>query len=456
MTDFAPFADRMHRAALPEAVIRTFRTYYDQLVAGRTGLIPEHAIRPVSSIPDLDALDPSFAAAGRSALHRTVLIKLNGGLGTGMGLERAKSLLVVKEGLTFLDVIARQALADGTPLVLMNSHATRADSLAALARYPQLQGAIPLDFVQNKVPKVLEADLSPAVWPQDPDLEWCPPGHGDVYTALATSGLLDALLSNGYDYAFISNADNLGAVLDERILGYLIENRLPLLMEVADRTAGDRKGGHLAHDAGDGRLILREFAQCPPEDLAAFQDIDRHRYFNTNSLWLDLGALAHLLDAQNGVIALPLIRNSKTLDPRDPDSPAVYQLETAMGAAIAVFEGAAALRVPRTRFAPVKKCDDLLAVRSDAYVVTHRWQLALAPGRTLGPLEVNLDPDFFTLIDDLEARFPDGPPSLIACERLEVIGDVKLGCGVVCRGAVRIVNTSVRQLVIPAGAVLEG
>lgn len=447
--DFIPFAEKMRAEGLPEIVIRTFRFYYDQLATGHTGMIPEAEIRPVSSLPDLEQLPDSLAVAGRAALSKAILLKLNGGLGTSMGLNKAKSLLVVKDGLTFLDIIARQALQADVPLVLMNSFATRDDTLAALASYPELHRNIPVDFLQHKVPKVLQADLAPATWPQDPELEWCPPGHGDIYTALITSGMLEALLDHGYEYAFVSNADNLGATLDPLILGYFAENRLPFLMEVADRTPADRKGGHLAQRAGDGRLILRESAQCPAEDMDAFQDIGRHRYFNTNNLWLNLPALKATLDERGGILGLPLIRNSKTLDPRDPASPKVYQLETAMGAAISLFEGAGALQVPRTRFAPVKTCDDLLAVRSDAYVLTGDWRIVPNPARRLpGPPVISLDPRYYKLVDDLEARFPFGPPSLIGCERLAVRGDVRFGRDVACRGTVEVINEGDRQAVL--------
>jgi UTP--glucose-1-phosphate uridylyltransferase len=99
------------------------------------------------------------------------------------------SLLVVKDGLTFLDIVARQALGSGIPLVLMNSANTRDDSLSLLQGYPDLQGDIPFDFAQHMVPKVSQATLQPVAWPEDPELEWCPPGHGDIYAALVTSGM---------------------------------------------------------------------------------------------------------------------------------------------------------------------------------------------------------------------------------------------------------------------------
>ena len=257
---FAPFAARMEAEGLPQIVIKTFEYYYNQLVDGQTGLIPEDDISPVESLPDIETLPPGLAQTGQAALSKAILLKLNGGLGTSMGLEKSKSLLVIKDGLSFLDIISRQALSAGIPLVLMNSFNTQKDSLAVLNRYPDLQHDIPLDFLQHKVPKVVQADLRPATWPQDPELEWCPPGHGDIYVALITSGMLDALVEAGYEYGFVSNADNLGAVLDTRLVGYFVEQQLPFMMEVADRTEADRKGGHLAQRS-NGQLLLREIAQ---------------------------------------------------------------------------------------------------------------------------------------------------------------------------------------------------
>ena len=234
------------------------------------GYIAEADIEPVDSVVEMTGLAVRLRLVGEAALPQTVMIKLNGGLGTSMGLEQAKSLLPVKHGLTFLDIIAEQAVAAGVPLVLMNSFATEDDSLAALAKHPDLRQDLPLSFVQHAEPKVRREDFAPAEWPDEPELAWCPPGHGDIYTALVTRGMLEAMLAQGYRYAFVSNADNLGAVLDPLLLGHLVVNRLPFMMEVARRTPADRKGGHLARRREDGRLILRELAQCPAEDEPRF------------------------------------------------------------------------------------------------------------------------------------------------------------------------------------------
>lgn len=440
--------EKMREEGVGEVAVRTFADQLERLRAGETGTLPEAGIEPVEALPDAAEL-PDAAAP----LEQVVVLKLNGGLGTSMGMTGPKALLEVKDGLSFLDITARQVLAlrertgAAVPFVLMHSFATSAPSMRALSRY----GDLAREFLQNKVPKLDPETLDPVEWPADPGKTWAPPGHGDLYTALQSSGMLDELLAGGFRYAFVSNADNLGATLDERILAWFAEQELPFLMEVADRTAADRKGGHLARRRDGGGLVLREIAQTPAEDVAAFQDTGRHRFFNTNTLWIDLRALAGAMAERDGVLGLPMIVNRKTVDPSDPSSPPVVQLETAMGAAIDVFDGAQAIRVPRTRFAPVKTTNDLLALRSDAYVVRDGAWVEPAPGRDHPPV-VDLDARAYKLVPDFEARFPAGAPSLREAERLEVRGDVTFGRDVVVRGSVVVEGTDR----VPDGAVLEG
>ena len=434
---------KMEAEGVHQAAIAAFTHAYQALAAGDTGILPEAEIEPVNDLPqasDLPEGDPDDLA-------KAAVIKLNGGLGTSMGMTRAKSLLEVKDGLTFLDVIARQAITAGVPLLLMNSFRTRAESLAVLERYPELAGDLPLDFVQNKEPKLAAATLDPVAWEANPELEWCPPGHGDIYPALVASGLLKRLLEQGYETAFVSNADNLGATLDQRILSWFRAQGLPFLMEVSRRGDNDRKGGHLARRRADGQLVLRESAQTADQDEDAFQDITRHQFFNANSLWIDLPALAAKLEAEGGALPLPLIVNRKTVDPADPGSPAVIQLETAMGAAVGVFEGAAAIEVGRDRFAPVKTTNDLLVLRSDCYRLTDDWRVMLAGGREAQP-GVDLDPEYYKLLAGFESRFPDGPPSLVGADRLVVRGDVSFGAGVTVTGVAEVDGPAE----IPAGA----
>jgi UTP--glucose-1-phosphate uridylyltransferase len=453
--------DKMRAAGVPDPAVIVFRHYYQLLARGETGLLPESDLEPVERLPTLGDL-PDDQAAAREALSRTAVIKLNGGLGTSMGMEHAKSLLAVKNGQSFLDLIVRQVLTlrarheVALPLVLMNSFSTREHTLAALSRHPGLAiDGIPLDFLQNQEPKLRADDLTPVSWPDDPHLEWCPPGHGDLFTALVTSGTLAVLLDRGFRYVFISNADNLGASPDPRIAEWFAAENIPFLMEACERTPADRKGGHLALRRATGRLVLRESAQTPDDDDEWFGDITRHRYFNTNNIWVDLRRLSDLLTEQGAWLGLAPIVNHKTVDPQDPASPAVIQLETAIGAAIEVFAGARAVCVDRSRFRPVKTTNDLLALRSDAYVGTDDGRVILSPRHNKRAPFVDLDPRHYRTLRDLDARFPAGPPSLVACERLVVRGDVTFGANVVARGVVEL-DYRAAPARIPDGTVLEG
>lgn len=454
MDTFAAFETKMTAAGMGDAAIRAFRRNYEALARDESGLIPEETITSAERLPTLDLIakdiDPDPAL-----LAQAVVIKLNGGLGTGMGLQGPKSLLPVRDGVTFLDLMVRQIVdlrkASGAKvrLLLMNSFSTSADTLGHLENYRAegLADAVEVELMQNQIPKIDAATLTPVSWPADADLEWCPPGHGDLFPALVGSGWLDRLLAEGVKYAFVSNSDNLGAVLNPKILQYFANSGAPFLMEVTRRTAADRKGGHLAVRKTDGRLLLREVAQTPEVDLEHFQNIERHQYFNTNTLWLRLDLLKEQLLADGGVLPLPMIRNSKTVDPRDKTSTAVVQLESAMGAAIECFEGATAIDVPRSRFAPVKTTGDLLALRSDAYEVFDDGQVLLAESREGIPPIISLS-DEYKLVDSLDAL---GVPSLIRCHSLSIHGPVHFDDGVVVEGDVEIVNTTPQRLVVPSG-----
>ena len=450
--------DKMRRADVAGSAIEVFSHYYRELERGATGLIGEDTIEPLLDPPHLGDVDIAPDQA-REALARTVMIKLNGGLGTSMGMDRAKSLLPVRDGASFLDVVAAQVRAAraahdvALPLILMDSFRTSADSVAALGTHADLEvEGLPLDFLQNQEPKLLEDDLEPVSWPADPSLEWCPPGHGDLYTAILSSGVLETLLDRGFRYANVSNADNLGAAPNLMLAGWFAASQAPYAAELCRRTPADRKGGHLAIRKSDRRLVLRDTAQTAPQDMDHFTDEHRHPYFHCNTLWFDLRALQQALVERGTVLGLPLIRNSKTVDPTDPGSPRVVQIETAMGAAIEVFDGARAIAVERSRFLPVKTTDDLLLLRSDVYQLASDGTL----DRVVDPAPlVSLDPRFYRTMADFEARFPAGPPSLRAATGLTVAGDWTFGRGVVVVGAVDLADTGQPETV-PAGTVLEG
>ena len=450
------FISKMEAEGLSPLVCETFAYYYKQVLTGETGLIYDCDIQPVrpDEIEHLDNLG-DYASAGKSAFQHAIRIVLNGGLGTSMGLMRPKSLLDVKPEQSFLSLIMGQAQNKALQLAFMNSFNTHEATVAALKKLNP--GRFPLTFIQHKFPKILQNDFRPAQWPQNPTLEWNPPGHGDVYTALYVSGLLQELVNKDVVYAFITNSDNLGARMNSSLLGYFCEHDFPFMMEVAEKTPSDIKGGHLARHRS-GRLILREAAQCPRQEIEAFQDIERYRYFNTNSIWINLKSLKALFD-KDSTIHLPLILNPKSLDPRDKTSPPVYQIETAMGAAISLFEGSSAIQVPRSRFFPVKTCNDLLAVRSDCFIITEEENLQMNPQRQANQrpdtVKIKLDPQYYGKIDDLDKRFSQGSPSLVDCESLTIEGDVCFEKNVIIKGAVTIKNSGTSQAVIKAGTVID-
>jgi UDP-N-acetylglucosamine pyrophosphorylase len=447
----------MEQEGLSEIAIRAFLYQYAKLKnPGPIGMIPENQIDPIDTMPSImdvaSRKNSPTPAEISELLGKTAVIKLNGGLGTGMGLDRAKTLLQVRGDLTFLDVILKQfqrlKQTSDTRLFFLNSFSTSADTLNVIRSYPDLGDAQAMELLQNKVPKLEVTTLEPIVWPTNPQLEWCPPGHGDLYLTLVGSGWLDRLLDEGKKYLFVSNADNLGATLDLTLLRYFAELNAPFMMEVTRRTDADRKGGHLARRKADGRLSLRESAQCPDADLADFQNIKRHRYFNTNNLWIHLGGLKEALNRGEGFLPLPLIRNEKTVDPRDKKSPKVYQLETAMGAAIECFDGAQAIEVPRVRFAPVKTTQDLLGVRSDAYILDDEFRLSLRPERNGLPPVITLD-DSYKLYDQLEGL--GAVPSLVECQSLRIEGRIRFSEGVKLVGRVTIRNQESTVKVLASG-----
>ena len=444
-TGLAAARNKMEAAGVPTAAIDTFSRFYAMLELGDTGFIREDDIEPLPQLPRLDDLEISDSDAAQ-ALGRTAIIKLNGGLATSMGLDAPKSLLPVRQGsqgepLTFLDLIVRQVMqarevtGARLPLIFMNSFRTQESTRAALAAYPQLPvadghgGMLPMDFTQNREPKLDARSLEPVTWPADPSLEWCPPGHGDLYPALHSANIVHRLLDAGFLYASVSNADNLGASPNASIAAWFAASGAPYAAEMSLKTPADVKGGQLVVRRSDGRIIQRETAQTHPDDMAVSLDAHRHRYFHTNNLWFNLTALAAELDRTGGVLELPLIRNMKTVDPRDKTSTPVVQIESAMGAAVAVFEGATAIEVPRSRFLPVKTTSDLLVMRSDVYRLDADWRLAA----TVEPPTVTLS-SAYTMMGDFDARFPQGPPSLKQAQSLTVHGQWTFGADVTVLG----------------------
>lgn len=338
--------------------IEHFTRQFELVNKGFDGYILESSIEPLDKPHAYEDLSQA-----ESVDFGIASLKLNGGLGTTMGLQGPKSLLPVKGGHTFLSLVLEQYShgLQGDELLLMNSFNTH-DFMNEYMRKNDVSNVS--CFEQGRVPRLQVTDLEPldpAQWGKD---AWCPPGHGQLMDILV-NGLAQELINRGIRYLFVSNIDNLGAVVDASIPAHMAERGVPWLMEVCERTASDRKGGHLATNISDDSLLVRDLAMTSEQDIEAFQDISKHRYFNTNNLWLDLTALdTDLFDH----LDLPLIVNHKFVTQGD-QTVNVLQLETALGTAISNFVGAEALLVPRSRFIPVKDIPQWLVLRSDWFTI---------------------------------------------------------------------------------------
>lgn len=447
----------MRGRGVDERAIGAFTRFYGLLEAEATGYIREDSIEPLGELQSLDDIEVDDEELS-AALATSAVLKLNGGLGTSMGISGPKTALPVRDGLSFLDIIARQVLAvrrrQGVelPVVFMDSFRTQDETLEILASHPELEvEGLPLSFLQSAEPKLRADDLTPVSWPEDPELEWCPPGHGDVYIALQSSGLLDTLRRKGVRHLFLSNGDNLGATFDPRVPAWMAREGIPYVAEVCERTRNDRKGGHLARRRSDGRIVLRDSAQVAPGEEQYFADNERHEFFHVNNLWVDLDVLADRLAQRAGVLELPIIVNRKTVDPTRKDSTPVIQVESSMGTAVEVFEGSQALFVPRDRFRPVKTTNELLLVRSDLYELDDDSRLVSLIDHDEPFIDLS---DHYRFIQDFDARFPHGVPSMREANSLTVDGDVTFGREVRCVGDVVVRASSPR--VVPDGARLEG
>ncbi len=447
------FITKMRKAGMAQSVIDLFCQYYDHLAQGNYGKILEEGLEPVSygSLPKLQDI-VEYRETGEKVLSKCAIIKLNGGLGTSMGLSGPKSFLPVKDDNRFIDIATEQVRylhkesGCKIPFILMNSSVTRTESDRFMENEEDiLRGDIPFSFIHNSHPKVVAETLEPATQNSNPAMEWNPAGHGDIYTALHSTTILDKLLEAGIEYCFISNIDNLGATFDLSLLGYFAEKKFPFMMEVCHRREMDKKGGHLAKAKGAG-FVLRERAQALDSEIDQFEDITKYSYFNSNSIWVNITFLKKLLD-EKGAIELPLIANKKYLNPQDNNSPEVYQIETAMGSAISLFEGATAIEIPQERFRPVKKSNDLHLLWSDRFALSEEGYIEERNGVTKS-INLELDNNYFAMYHDLKERVKATPPSLKKCTSLTIIGDFAFGEQITFIGSVTLKNESSKQILL--------
>ncbi len=453
------FKEKMQQAGVDSAAQQFFSQAYLSLNKNEEqGYISESRIESIEELPCMQSI--KSIPVNKALLNELVVIKLNGGLGTSMGLDKPKSFLRIKEDKSFLDLALEQIIKQrktygvDVQFLLLNSFNSSEITLDYLRENKQAElaelgvSAEDLELLQNQVPRIDKATGLPAEYPQNPKLEWNPPGHGDIYTKLYTSGKLASLIKQGKRYAFISNMDNLGAIFDPSILSYIKEQQLAFVMEVCERSQADKKGGHLARNKETQQLVLRERAQCLPQDLADFEDIKKYQYFNTNNLWVNLQVLHDLLEEHQGVLPLNLIQNEKQLDSANNDSPKVLQLETAMGSALSCYtaQQASLLKVGRERFMPVKTVNDWWLVRSDAYTLNAEFILNLTT-KNKAPL-VDLG-DHYRYLNEVNRL--GSIPSLREATQFSLKDKFIFEEGVIIKGDVSFINRGSQPAFIGAG-----
>ncbi|MCB1193875.1 MAG: UTP--glucose-1-phosphate uridylyltransferase [Leptospiraceae bacterium] len=436
--------EKMKTEGMSDALVQDFLAKVEKVKQGSTGLVNWNEIGDLIHEEDeviLGNLQKTYTPQ-KGSLSKLAVIKLNGGMGTSMGLSKAKSLIRVKKGLSFLHIIAKQIeymrnkYSIEIPLILMDSFNTQKDCQNELNQMHFSQ-SLPTTFLQNKVPRLLKDTLLPVTL-EDKNAEWCPPGHGDIYLSLKERGLLQNLLDKGYEYAFLSNGDNLGATIEPHILEYMIDKKIDFAMEMTAKTLADKKGGVMYRKIVNKQLTginLLETAQVPPEYMDEFTGDTRFPSFSINNLWISLKTLSALMAEKP--LDLSLIVNPKVIEGKE-----VIQLETAMGSAISNFKNVKCVIIPRDRFAPVKKCEDLLVRMSDSYVLNEDYSLTMNPIRKkagLGECVVNLDDAYYKKVGDFESLFKEYP-SMVFCESLTIVGQVEFDVYVNLIGKVSIQN----------------
>jgi len=392
---------------------------------------------------------PDGSLEVKNLLDKLVVLKLNGGLGTTMGCTGPKSVIEVRDGLTFLDLIVVQIenlnskYGSNVPLLLMNSFNTHDDTQKIVEKYKNSNIEIHT-FNQSQYPRLVVDDFLPFPSKGQTGRDgWYPPGHGDVFPSLVNSGKLDVLLSQGKEYVFVANSDNLGAVVDLKILNHLIEHKNEYCMEVTPKTLADVKGGTLI--SYEGRVQLLEIAQVPDEHVSEFKSIEKFKIFNTNNLWVNLKAIKRLVEAD--ALKMEIIPN-----PKEVDGVKVLQLETAAGAAIRFFDKAIGINVPRSRFLPVKATSDLLLVQSDLYTLQDGLVIRNQARANPENPSIELGPEF-KKVSNFLSRFKS-IPSIVELDSLKVAGDVWFGAGVILKGKASILAKPGVKLEIPDGAVI--
>lgn len=300
------------------------------------------------------------------------IIKLNGGLGTSMNCDRPKSLINVKNNMTFLEITLNQIreiqkkYQINLKVILMNSFYTHQETEEFIKNIDDIDITC---YEQSKFIRINKKTNE--VFDGSKQEHFYPPGHGDLFQSLYDKNILEKLIEDKYEYLFVSNIDNLGSTINFRILDNIIQNDIDYCLETTEKTKHDIKGGTIIEY--DNKHMIFEIAQCHPDNLNEFMNF---KYFNTNNVWCKIKSIYNLVKTHDYLKNIDLIINPKKLN-QDNNEIECIQLEFAIGSLIKFFDKTQFINVSRKRFIPVKNLSDLLLIMSNLYELNDRYKLKL-------------------------------------------------------------------------------
>jgi len=240
----------------------------------------------------------------------------------------------------------------------MNSFNTDTDTKRVISKY-ETAGVTIYTFNQSRYPRLDSTSKLPLPVNSNEKENWYPPGHGDFLCSFVNSSIFPTILKSK-KYIFLSNVDNIGAIVDPKIAKLVSDKDLDFCIELIPKSKNDLKGGTIIEY--ENRLTLMEIAQVPKDKVEDFQDLNKFKVFNTNNVWMNVQSVERVVKSGKLFDNIDIIENRKCFEGRN-----VIQLETAIGCAIAAFDKTCCVVVSKKRFLPVKTCNDLLVVRSDLY-----------------------------------------------------------------------------------------
>jgi UDP-N-acetylglucosamine/UDP-N-acetylgalactosamine diphosphorylase len=387
-------------------------------------LPPREQIRPLK----VEQSDPTAKEFGQAALGRGELAVLvvAGGQGTRLGATVPKGLMSVGpvSGATLFRIHAEKVLAVSrkygkpVPFLVMTSPATNSDTLGYFEQeqYFGLSREQVHFFQQGTMPAV---DLATGRLLLEMPGKLClsPNGHGGTLTALADTGLLATLKSQGIKHVFYFQVDNpLVNACDPAFVGRHIQVSAEVSSKVVFKETPEEKVGVLAEI--HGRCGIIEYSDMP-KAMTEERTADGWLAFRAGNPAIHLFAVPFLERVTTGRQRLPFHLARKkvphwdptTGQPVSPEQPNALKFERFVFDALPMAERWLAVEAKREdEFAPLKNAsgpDSLETVQAAMTAQAKRW-LTAAGANLTDDATVEVSPLFALDPDDVKAKVPPG------------------------------------------------